>query len=153
LGTSGTSSSASSSSSSTLASSSDFASAFERFSAGAQSVILQAQSVVDKTVATTSAHWSDTVHPLSSGNRALAGDADALINDMHGDILVADGDATASQTAVGTSSDGLTQDSGDSLGLTAAAQTAAQALQTYASTAANTNTPTSIRSTQVTAVA
>ncbi|MDR3438695.1 hypothetical protein [Telmatospirillum sp.] len=119
-------------------------------------------------------------HHHSSGNWALQGDIDALVNDLHGLVQVANGEASAVETKVSPSaaaaaSAAATTGSGDATagivaGQSAAAVTASdqvagttletatygfvqnlqQALQSYGSTAANSNS--SQTATTVTAI-
>ncbi len=102
----------------------DFANVFQRLSSGLQSLMVQLQSksggaansassssTADASTAEgatadvagppvgASAEKADLLHHASGGNRALQGDADAMINDLHGFIQVASGDALAAPDA------------------------------------------------------
>lgn len=97
---------------------------------------------VAATVASDTAAKVDVTHHASGGNRALQGDIDAMINDLHGFIQVASGDAsatadttTASPTTGGA---GAAGDSPPATGGPASSDGNASASQSAASSAADT---------------
>jgi hypothetical protein len=112
------------------AASGDFTNVFQRLSSSLQSLMVQLQSTVagdgasngpesllasststtstQNSAATTSTQDSDatdsTERPPTSGNWALKGDINAMLDDLHGFIQVANGDATATAVNTGTAS-------------------------------------------------
>lgn len=131
----------------TQTTSGDFANVFQRLSSALQSLMVQSQSTAGETgtsssvLATTTpttddaatgtattgdttatsvgdaATQTDEAHHAKSGNRALQGDIDAMINDLHGFIQVANGDAmtTADNTTTASSANDNATTSASSL--------------------------------------